>query len=72
MNCANCQQLASRLARIERIHADRLRNLVNNGDIAASQDEYNRLRIAESDAKLEMANTQRDLSRHKLSHDGSR
>ena len=67
MSCARCQHLESELDRLERAHAEKAGILRSNGG-SLSADEYNRIRVAESDARLELDIAQGELNQHRWNH----
>lgn len=64
--CTHCQQLESELMRLERIHAERLRILQANSEVASSQEGYDQIRNAERRAWLDMQMVREEMARHKL------
>lgn len=64
MPCERCEYLESELNRLERIHAGKLGELrAAEGSVHA--DEYNRLRIAESNARLDLEAGRGELNAHR-------
>ena len=67
VDCEICQRLAFEFARLQDIHTETLDNLQANAN-RVRRDEYRRLKILESDARLELEISRAELSRHKQIH----
>jgi hypothetical protein len=65
--CSHCQRLESEKELLERIHAEALGGLQANSETASTED-YNALRIAESNARLDLEIAVLELKRHKRNH----
>jgi hypothetical protein len=63
-DCDLCRELESELARLERIHAEKLGALRASRETARA-DEYRRLRAAESEARIDVDLAKRRLAIHK-------
>jgi hypothetical protein len=59
--------MESELNRLEGAHAEKLEILRSNGSTARAE-EYNRVRVAEREAQLELDIVQGQLNRHRRNH----
>lgn len=65
--CSLCQRLEVERASAERIHALALKALEERFE-TASRTEYAKLRLAESDARLDLEMLRLQVDRHRLEH----
>jgi hypothetical protein len=63
-----CWDLEAELERLERIHAEKLWILWANSETAASQHDYNRIRIAEGAARLDLEVARTELEQLKRNY----
>ena len=66
MDCIVCRRLEAEVIRLERLHAEKLG--IMRASFSVHGEIYSRLRIAESDARLDLDLARLELIQHQRSH----